>query len=402
MQLPKLSLEQHSDLAKERFALPARAYQTQGEKIQVKATIAESFLFLTVSTEFTCTIEALMELAKATKLTLPCASHSGPVSSINISQIFLSVKRIPCFQVCPWKQVGGEVDAVHLTLLLSASWAMAQSLGAVWRCHSIKNVTWCCYSGWVLASCSQQCSSVMHSEHQCAMWVQHGTCGGCSECSFHIYWEKSESLKMKSFSWEQDVVFCVQTSLYSHTIQSPQISIKNKVFSGPIFHLTHQPWTSTPAERLCFGPSPWQAPSKAGGTAGESSQTSAHPRSAAPGPGQAPAVCTSTVHRMSLLLQTHLLPLPSHGKGVSSQMRSLLSKERPAGNVFQGSRSSYSAPKQQRTSPSSFQWNSLSKNKAQAWTVSQRQNGLKKLLQQEEFSLCMTAWLILAGAAISF
>lgn len=173
MQLPRLSLEQHSDLAKGCFAAPARAYQTQGEKIQVKATIAESCLSLTVSTEITCTIEALLELAKVRKLTLPCASHSGPVSSINISQIFLSAKVIPCFQVCPWKQVGGEVDAVHLTLLLSARWAMAQSLGAVWRCHSIKNVMWFCYSGWVLASCSQQCSSVMHSEHQCATWVQH-------------------------------------------------------------------------------------------------------------------------------------------------------------------------------------------------------------------------------------
>lgn len=59
-------------------------------------------------------------------------------------------------------------------------------------------------------------------------------------------------------------------------------------------------------------------------------------------------------------------------------MRSLLKQERPAGNTFQGSMSICPAPKHQRTSPSNFQWNSLSKNKTQAWSVSQRQNRLKK------------------------
>lgn len=60
-------------------------------------------------------------------------------------------------------------------------------------------------------------------------------------------------------------------------------------------------------------------------------------------------------YRISLLLETHLLPLPSHGKGFSSQMRSLLRKERSAGNIFQGSRSICPAPKHQRISPLSFQ-----------------------------------------------
>lgn len=51
----------------------------------MKAIVAESSLSLTVSVQFTCTIDVLRKLAMVTKMILPCAAYSGPVSFINTS-----------------------------------------------------------------------------------------------------------------------------------------------------------------------------------------------------------------------------------------------------------------------------------------------------------------------------
>lgn len=137
-------------------------------------------------------------------LVSPTAGWSQPL-------LLLTSQKNPSFQVCPWKQDGGEVDGIQLNMSLCASWPMARSIGTVWLWNNIKDVTWCCYSGCV----SILLSAVRLSDFTLciSMWCEYNTWSLVQMQLSNLLRKIAESLKMKSFSLVQDVVFCVQTSL---------------------------------------------------------------------------------------------------------------------------------------------------------------------------------------------
>lgn len=274
---------------------------------------------------------------------LPCASYSRTVSSVNIShqpKESFTFKSVPegwrWGRCCP----ASCVSECQLTYGPQCGNGLTVTL-KMWHDAVTRAV---------LASCSQQCSSVMHSEHQCALWIQHVEAAPSA-----IYWEKSESLKMKSSSLEQNVVASYEQTSLVFSFLTFQLKIKS--FQGLFFFSHSSPELQHLLKGFALAPHSWWELRDVSTSARQRVRVRA-----------ASAVCRNTGHSISLLLQMHLL-LPKHG---FSQMRSLLRQERPAGNIFQGSRSICAAPKHQRSSPSNFQWNSLSKNKTWAWTVSQR------------------------------
>lgn len=218
-----------------------------------------------------------------------------------------------------------------------------------WFDCDIKDVAWCCYPGCVSILLSAvQLSNALRT----SMCPVNSTCGGCSECNLL---RKIRVLEDENSSLEQNVVVSyVQTSLVFSFLR---FQLKIKSFQGLFFFSHSSPELQHLLKGFALAPHSWWELRDVSTSAQQRVRVRA-----------ASAVCRNTGHSISLLLQMHLL-LPKHG---FSQMRSLLRQERPAGNIFQGSRSICAAPKHQRSSPSNFQWNSLSKNKTWAWTVSQR------------------------------